>query len=125
VLEACRENGVTLVAYSPICQGILSGKYTPDGPKPTGPRAAIYASKIREVQALVDVMRAVGAEHGGKTPTQVALNWLVCKGALPIPGAKNAKQVRVLRRGGGLHGAPGPFACLPFSAPKSAPPPPS
>jgi diketogulonate reductase-like aldo/keto reductase len=31
--------------------------------------------------------------HGGKTPAQVALNWLMCKGAIPIPGAKNAKQV--------------------------------
>ena len=32
--------------------------------------------------------------HGGKTVNQVALNWLLCKGALPIPGAKNAAQAR-------------------------------
>jgi aryl-alcohol dehydrogenase-like predicted oxidoreductase len=75
------------------------GKYTPGGPKPSGPRAGIYSSKIAEVQPLIEVMRAVGKERGGKTPAQVALNWLVCKGALPIPGAKSAKQVCV--RGGG------------------------
>ena len=34
----------------------------------------------------------VGAGHGDKTPAQVALNWLICKGAVPIPGAKNAAQ---------------------------------
>jgi aryl-alcohol dehydrogenase-like predicted oxidoreductase len=34
----------------------------------------------------------IGASHGGKTPGQVALNWVICKGALPIPGAKTAKQ---------------------------------
>jgi aryl-alcohol dehydrogenase-like predicted oxidoreductase len=27
VLEACRENGVTLVAYSPMCQGLLTGRW--------------------------------------------------------------------------------------------------
>jgi diketogulonate reductase-like aldo/keto reductase len=37
-------------------------------------------------------MTEIGQEHGGKTPGQVALNWIICKGALPIPGAKNASQ---------------------------------
>jgi diketogulonate reductase-like aldo/keto reductase len=39
-------------------------------------------------------MREVGQAHEGKSPAQVALNWLVCKGAVPIPGAKNAHQAR-------------------------------
>ncbi|KAI8464714.1 MAG: hypothetical protein J3K34DRAFT_490117 [Monoraphidium minutum] len=94
VMEACQENGVTLVAYSPLCQGLLTGKYTPGGPKPSGPRAGIYTQKIAEVQPLIEVMRAIGDGRGGKTPAQVALNWTVCKGALPIPGAKSAKQVQ-------------------------------
>ena len=38
-------------------------------------------------------VRPVGAAHGGKSPAQVALNWLLYQGALPIPGAKNARQV--------------------------------
>ncbi|WIA34227.1 hypothetical protein OEZ86_012580 [Tetradesmus obliquus] len=92
VLEACREAGVTLVAYSPLCQGLLTGKYTPDGPKPSGPRGNIYANKIREIQPLIETMRAVGQSRG-KSPAQVALNWIICKGAVPIPGAKNKKQV--------------------------------
>jgi diketogulonate reductase-like aldo/keto reductase len=37
-------------------------------------------------------MTEIGKGHDGKIPSQVALNWLICKGALPIPGAKNAKQ---------------------------------
>jgi pyridoxine 4-dehydrogenase len=32
--------------------------------------------------------------HGGKTPSQVALNWLICKGALPIPGATKVEHMR-------------------------------
>jgi len=43
------------------------------------------------VQPLLSLMREIGAGHG-KTPAQVALNWVICKGAIPIPGAKNARQ---------------------------------
>eukprot|EP00879_Flechtneria_rotunda_P029134 GHRR01031403.1.p1 GENE.GHRR01031403.1~~GHRR01031403.1.p1 ORF type:complete len:251 (+),score=77.02 GHRR01031403.1:367-1119(+) len=96
VFEACKENDVTLVAYSPMCQGLLTGKYTPDGPRPYGVRGATYAGTIKAIQPLIEVMRAVGQEHGGKTPAQVALNWVMCKGAVPIAGAKNGKQVQEL-----------------------------
>ncbi|MFT3893911.1 MAG: aldo/keto reductase [Anaerolineales bacterium] len=39
-------------------------------------------------------MTTIGQDHGGKSNAQVALNWVICKGALPIPGAKNAEQAR-------------------------------
>ena len=37
-------------------------------------------------------MTEIGQDHGGKSIAQVALNWVIRKGALPIPGAKNADQ---------------------------------
>ncbi|EFJ49624.1 hypothetical protein VOLCADRAFT_80526 [Volvox carteri f. nagariensis] len=93
VLEACREAGVTVVSYSPLCQGLLTGKYSPDGPKPTGPRQLVFSeSRLREVEPVLAAVRAV-AEERGKTMAQVALNWCICKGTLPIPGAKNERQL--------------------------------
>lgn len=93
VMEACRETGATLVAYSPMCQGLLTGKYSKDN-KPSGPRARLFTEdRYRSVQVLLDCMRAVADDQGGKTLGQVAINWTMCKGAVPIPGAKNAKQV--------------------------------
>jgi diketogulonate reductase-like aldo/keto reductase len=44
------------------------------------------------VDKLVDVLRRIGAAHGDRTPSQVALAWVIAKGALPIPGAKNRGQ---------------------------------
>jgi diketogulonate reductase-like aldo/keto reductase len=44
------------------------------------------------VDAVVTELRRIGEQHNGRTPSQVALNWLIAKGAVPIPGAKNRKQ---------------------------------
>jgi diketogulonate reductase-like aldo/keto reductase len=47
---------------------------------------------MAEVDAVVAELRRVGETHGDRTPSQVALAWLVAKGAVPIPGAKNRDQ---------------------------------
>jgi diketogulonate reductase-like aldo/keto reductase len=44
------------------------------------------------VDKVVDVLRRVGAAHGDRTPSQVALAWIIAKGVIPIPGAKSQKQ---------------------------------
>lgn len=94
VLSACRELGVTLIAYSPLAQGLLTGKYTPENPPP-GFRGRRYrGERLARIQPLIGRLREIGAAHGGKSPNQVALNWLICQGAIPIPGAKNARQAQ-------------------------------
>lgn len=95
VLDACRELDVTLIAYSPIAQGLLTGKYQP-GVKPSGlvRRAgrAFGERNLRKVEPVVEILREIGASHD-REPSQVALNWLVThKDTFPIPGAKNARQ---------------------------------
>lgn len=92
LLRACHEEGITLIAYSPLEQGLLTGKYTPENPPP-GARGREYTrSRLEEIQPLIHLMREIGQRHDDKTPAQVALNWLICKVALPIPGVKNAHQ---------------------------------
>ncbi|MDW8316892.1 MAG: aldo/keto reductase [Anaerolineae bacterium] len=92
LLAACRELNVTLIAYSPLAQGLLTGKYTPENPPP-GVRGRRYAKALGRVQPLVAVLREIGQAYG-KTPAQVALNWAIAKGTVPIPGAKNARQAQ-------------------------------
>lgn len=90
--ETCRALGVTLIAYSPLALGVLSGTYGPDRPLP-GWRGMRYSrGALVRVRPLIEQLAALGAAHGGKTPAQVALNWVMGKGALPIPGARNAAQ---------------------------------
>lgn len=93
LLALCKTLGVRLIAYSPLAQGLLSGKYTPDNPPP-GARGYIYKQKLAQVQPLIASLREIGEAHGGKTPSQVALNWLIRKGALPIPGVKTVQQAQ-------------------------------
>ena len=66
-----------------------AGKYTPGGTKAAGPRSAMFSDeRLTQVAPLLGLMRDVGSAHGGKTCAQVAINWTICKGALPIPGPR-------------------------------------
>jgi aryl-alcohol dehydrogenase-like predicted oxidoreductase len=94
VLAACRELDVRLIAYSPLAKGLLTGKYH-DGASVSGGRRRSRSFSAAGLQAsapLIKLLAEIGEAHGGKTPAQVALNWLIHQGALPIPGAKNATQ---------------------------------
>lgn len=93
LLARCRELGVRPIAYSPLEKGLLTGKYNADSPPP-GTRTGTYASLLPKIGPLIKLMTTIGQDHGGKSDAQVALNWTICKGALPIPGAKHAKQAQ-------------------------------
>ena len=94
VLDACRELGITLIAYSPLAGGALTGKYSAAN-KASGLRRFLPNFSRKGMDALQPVLqrlRQIGGKYG-KTPSQVALRWLMENPlVLPIPGAKNEKQ---------------------------------
>jgi aryl-alcohol dehydrogenase-like predicted oxidoreductase len=94
LLARCKELDVRLIAYSPLAMGLLSGKYSPQNPPP-GLRGGRYAQTLAKIQPLIRLMTEIGQDIGGKTPAQIALNWVVCKGAMPIPGAKTPAQAEM------------------------------
>lgn len=91
LLARCIELGVRVIAYSPLEMGLLTGKYSPENPPP-GNRGMRYVRLIHKIGPLVKLITEIGQDHGGKSNAQVALNWVIRKGAMPIPGAKNADQ---------------------------------
>jgi aryl-alcohol dehydrogenase-like predicted oxidoreductase len=94
VLEACKELGITLIAYSPLAMGALTGKYSSKS-RASGMRRFLpnfRGKSLDEVQPVVALLREIG-ERYSKSPSQVALRWLIENEAvLPIPGAKNSRQ---------------------------------
>lgn len=95
VLDACRELGITLMAYSPLAGGMLTGKYSAQN-RPGGFFRRIlpqYNRKALEaIQPVIKLLREIGEKYS-KTPSQVAIRWLIENPiVLPIPGAKNGKQ---------------------------------
>ena len=101
-LARCKELGIRLIAYSPLEKGLLTGKYTAENPPP-GVRASQYAELLKKLPPVTKLLQEIGQNHGGKTVSQVSLNWLICKGALPIPGAKNPQQAEINAGGAGWH----------------------
>lgn len=90
--EYCDLEGIKIIAYSPLAMGVLTGKYTPANP-PQGTRAAQYnRAYIDKIQPLLKTMIRIGNDTEGRSAGQVALNWCIQKGTLPIPGVKNATQ---------------------------------
>jgi aryl-alcohol dehydrogenase-like predicted oxidoreductase len=95
VLDACRELGITLIAYQPLASGALTGKYA-DGTRPRGLRRFMVrhfrGSGRAAAASVVGLLREIGDRHA-RTPAQVALRWLIEQGGvIPIPGAKNGRQ---------------------------------
>ncbi|MFN3925994.1 MAG: aldo/keto reductase [Pseudanabaenaceae cyanobacterium] len=95
VLQTAQDLGVTILAYSPLEQGLLTGKYT-TLINPTGARQ--FNSKFGQkylyrIEPLLRSLREL-SETYGCSPAQIALNWLIRRGTIPIPGAKNAHQAQ-------------------------------
>jgi aryl-alcohol dehydrogenase-like predicted oxidoreductase len=93
LLKTCNELGVKLIAYSPLAMGVLTGKYTATHLL-TGYRGIRFNRYLAGIEALTNLLRDIGQGHGGKSPSQVALNWTICRETFPIPGAKNAHQAK-------------------------------
>lgn len=98
IIPYAEKNRITFQAWSPIAKGALTGKYTLDNlPKFNDVRARepiFHPDNFAKVWPLVQLLMRVGEKYG-KTPTQVALNWLIMSSpvVIPIPGAKTPEQV--------------------------------
>jgi len=111
-LDTCTELGVKVLAYYPFAMGLLTGKYRSSSlfnedrltsSLSTSKRSSLerkdlerYArgdGKSGGMAPLLRVMERIAKDHGPSvTVAQVALNYIICKGAVPIPGARTAEQ---------------------------------
>lgn len=97
LLPFCIENGIGVIPYSPLAQGLLTGKYGKSDVFTDGRRRAALFQPENYPRCLevTEVLKAVSARHG-KTPAQGAINWLLMTPGItaPIVGAKNPGQAR-------------------------------
>ncbi|AFZ35651.1 aldo/keto reductase [Stanieria cyanosphaera PCC 7437] len=93
VKEVCDELGIKLIAYSPLALGFLTGKYSEKDNLPTGLRRLVGKQILSGARSLLNCLAAI-AQSKNKTMSQVAINWCICKGTIPIPGAKSLQQAQ-------------------------------
>ena len=91
--DVCDELGIKLIAYSPLALGLLTGKYSEKGPFPKGIRGLLFRQLLPRTRPLLDCLREI-ARSRNKTLSQVVINWCICKGTIPIPGAKSVEQAK-------------------------------
>ena len=98
ILDACRELGIGLVAYSPMGRGFLTGKIksradlSPDDWRLENPRFA--EENLARNLKLIETVEAL-AQDKGCTPAQLALAWLLAQGddVVPIPGTRRVERL--------------------------------
>ncbi len=110
VFPICEANGISQIVWSPLAQGILTGKYQPGQPLPADSRAAndsMNASMdlVMSNEALEAVQRLVPiAEAAGLTMPEMALAWVLRRRELAaaIIGASRPEQVYANARASGI-----------------------
>jgi aryl-alcohol dehydrogenase-like predicted oxidoreductase len=109
VLPACEREGVSQIVYSPLGQGVLSGKYS-GGAKPSGSRATdaqrnqfMGSYLAPETLARVDRLRPIASELG-ITPAQLALAWCLRRPSVAsvIIGATRPSQLEENAKASGV-----------------------
>jgi len=102
ILDTAKELGISIIAYSPLAQGLLTGKFHEDPNlirKRSGPRKYMRAFKPRGLEKsriVINVLKEL-AEKYHVTPSQVALNWLINfhgNTVVAIPGATRIYQAK-------------------------------
>ncbi|KAF9437390.1 hypothetical protein BGZ76_000925 [Entomortierella beljakovae] len=97
LIAKCHELGVAVLAYSPLGMGRLSGKYNAENPPPSGRKFSNYP--MTELIPLLSVVEKIAKKHdkpmtAGKFHYTMALNYTICKGTIPLGGARNPEQAR-------------------------------
>jgi aryl-alcohol dehydrogenase-like predicted oxidoreductase len=97
VLETAKQLGVTIIAYTPIERGLLSGKYHKDPAlleRLSGWRKPMMQRNLERTRPLINVMDEMAAKYNA-TIAQVALNWVIHfqgESVVTIPGATKVRQ---------------------------------
>ena len=118
VIPLCAANGISQIVWSPLAQGVLSGKYKPGTPPPTGSRATSEAmggfiGRFLEAPVLEAVQKLVPlANEAGCTLAQFALAWVLREPnvAAAIVGASRPEQISDNAKASGLVIDPALFA---------------
>ena len=96
LLPYATSQGRVVLAYSPLAQGLLSGRYTPDNRPANRVRAGnplFLPENLERAGELLTVLRDVAAAHSA-TPAQIALAWVIRHPAVAaIPGASSVEQI--------------------------------
>ena len=95
-LAWCQEKGITVLAYSPMAQGLLTGKFGPDHQFAKGDHRSsnrlFQPDFYPHVQRALDELRPISASKG-ISMAQLALAWVIAKpGVCAIAGARSADQ---------------------------------
>jgi pyridoxine 4-dehydrogenase len=102
-VDKCNELGIKVLAYYPFAMGLLTGKYSKeslaslDDSLVTSTKTNLEIKDLKayadDISPLLATMEEI-SKRRGKSLAQIALNYVICKGAIPIPGSRTVGQLK-------------------------------
>jgi pyridoxine 4-dehydrogenase len=102
-VDKCNDLDIKVLAYYPFAMGLLTGKYSKkslaslDETLVTSTKSSLEVKDLKryadEMGPLITLMEQI-AKRRGKSIAQISLNYIICKGAIPIPGARSVAQLK-------------------------------
>ncbi|RLQ87206.1 aldo/keto reductase [Notoacmeibacter ruber] len=99
-IPACRHFGMSVVSYSPLARGVLTGKYATDGAPPPGSRAGRGDKRILQTEFRPETLQqaAAAAEYAresGRNPAHLAIRWVLANDAVTsvLAGPRTVSQI--------------------------------
>lgn len=102
-VDKCNELGIKVLAYYPFAMGLLTGKYSKeslaslDDSLATSTKSSLEIKDLKayadDISPLLATMEEI-SKRRGKSLAQIALNYVICKGAVPIPGSRTVGQLK-------------------------------
>lgn len=92
LIQLCHDLGITILAYSPLGMGLLTGKFGSTGPWPKGRQQTFEKFDTTQLGHLLDALKRLSEKYE-RPSSAIALNWCIVKGTVPLGGARTQEHV--------------------------------
>ncbi|KAI9008763.1 NADP-dependent oxidoreductase domain-containing protein [Phycomyces nitens] len=92
LIKLCHDLGIAILAYSPLGMGLLTGKYSVDGPIPASRESLFNSLDKPQLKSLLDTLGTLANKYD-RPQSAIALNWCIAKGTIPLGGARTAEHI--------------------------------
>ncbi|KAI8084818.1 NADP-dependent oxidoreductase domain-containing protein [Halteromyces radiatus] len=92
LIQLCHDLGISILAYSPMGMGLLTGKFGSKGPWPEARKRLFSSFDPEQLDKLLTTLASLATKYN-RPQSAIALNWTIAKGTIPLAGVRTPEHV--------------------------------